>query len=164
MKVWSFRLLVLGWVAGVLYTTAVQQRVWQTDLSLWVHAAQQTPYRARVFANLGWALERYGYHAQALVAYRRAVDLSLRYPAQTGSPVYAGVLAQLGVVRMLARFGAIDQAGTVLNGLPPETQAMDAAQYTRALLRLLKGQCTMRTQAESSTRTHTWTCATVPLS
>jgi Flp pilus assembly protein TadD len=66
---------VLAVAMGLGTATARRSAVWANPLALWADAAQKSPAKARVHANLGDALHRTNRTAEALESFRRAREL-----------------------------------------------------------------------------------------
>lgn len=158
MRLWGCRLLLFGWAVGLLAATWQRQQVWQSDLTLWADAAGQAPYSARAFENLGWALERYGYPGPALAAYTRAVWLG-EHQAPSAPTAVPVLLARFGRIRVLARTGAIAEADRELATVSADDAQTDAARYTRAMIRLMKGRCRPLSVSSAGLA---WACPTAP--
>ncbi len=59
--------------------TVNRNRDYYSEIALWEDTSNKSPYKARVFNNLGVAYETYGYYDKAYMSYLRAIQLDPGY-------------------------------------------------------------------------------------
>ena len=72
----ALRVVAVGVLSGVLgLVTIARNADYRSERALWEASARDSPTKARVWNNLGYAREQAGDHDGALAAYRRALQL-----------------------------------------------------------------------------------------
>lgn len=80
---------LMGVVMALSVMTYQRNRVWQSPLTLWGDALRKSPYKARPYSNLGYALAEQGAFASSLVFLNAALE---RDPAFTEALMNRGML------------------------------------------------------------------------
>ncbi len=61
------------------YSSFLRNYIWSDPVLLWQDCAKKSPYKARVWNNLGSAYSKKGYHQKAIEMFKKAIDLKKDY-------------------------------------------------------------------------------------
>jgi tetratricopeptide (TPR) repeat protein len=96
---WTFRVTMVLGVLSLAGHTVIRNAVWASPVSLWAEAAAKAPDHWYPALLLGESLHDAGRHAQAVVAFKRSIQLR---------PTEAGTYGKAGIC--LVELGRLDEA------------------------------------------------------
>ena len=75
----AFATLMLGMMGALIWTTTVRNQDWSSCVRLWADTADKSPGKFRVWGNLGASYSEEQREEEAVVCYRKALELEPRF-------------------------------------------------------------------------------------